>query len=275
MPVPAVYGPFRRMVVVGDSVSYGMCAHEPSNEWNQVVANLLRKFQTEPLTVFNRGLPASVISPRCPGYVQSAKPSLLERYQKHCIDLQPDLVIIADALNAMRSGMCIQDYAADLESIVADIQAQTGALLVLVGVYHQIYGKGGNDPATNPTWTKWNHDSAKLYNLAIRLVAEKSGALFVDSLAVLGGADWVLHPDACHLNDLGHVLIGNAIFQAIAVHSSSVAQKTLQTIEEKGVTTLNTGGTDSDEEIQQLWAAALVRYAKDAEAKAAADRAGE
>jgi len=267
MSVSAPRGPFRRMVVLGDSISYGMCAYEPSNEWNQVVANLLRKFQDESLTVFNRGLPASVISPRCPGYLQSAKPSLLERYQKHGIELQPDLVIIAEGTNDMRSGMPVQGYMDDLAAIVTDIQAQTNALIVLVGIYHQIYGKGGNDPATHPIWTKWNHDAATLYNLAVRLVAHTHNALFVDALGVLGSADWVLHPDACHLNDLGHVLIGNAIFQAIAVHSSGVAQKTMRMVAEKEVTTLNTGGSDTDAEIRQLWAAALERYARQADEK--------
>lgn len=257
-------GAFRKMVVLGDSISYGMCAYEPSNAWNQVVAGLLRRFQSEPLTVFNRGLPASVISPRCPGYMQSAKPSLLERYQQHCIALEPDLVIIAEGLNDMRSGMAVQDYIADLETVVTDIQSQTGALVVLVGIYHQIYGQGGNDPVTTPIWTKWNHDTAKVYNLEIRLLAEKHHALFVDALAVLGGADWVLHPDAVHLNDLGHVLIGNAIFQQIATHSAQVAQTTFQMIEEKEVSTSNTGGSDTSEEIRQLWAEALERYAKQA-----------
>jgi lysophospholipase L1-like esterase len=262
MTVSTQHGPFRRMVVVGDSISYGMCAYEAANEWNQVVAGLIRKFQKEPLIVFNRGLPASVISPRCPGYTQSAKPSLIERYLKHCIELEPDLVIVAEGLNDMRSGMCVQDYMADLDLIVRDIRAQTNALIVVVGVYHQIYGIAGNDPATRPIWTKWNSDTLAIYNLAIRVVAEKNGALFVDSLAVLGGADWVLHPDACHLNDLGHVLVGNAIFQTIATHTSTIAQSTLQLIEENEVTTLNTGGTDTDEEIQQLWSAALKRYSE-------------
>lgn len=46
---------FRRLVILGDSISYGMCASEPRLEWNQVVANLIREFQDEELTVFNRG----------------------------------------------------------------------------------------------------------------------------------------------------------------------------------------------------------------------------
>ena len=94
-------GPFRRMVVIGDSISYGMCAAEPEHEWNQVVGRLLRDFQDEGPTVFNRGLPAGVLSPRCPGYEESAKPSLLERYQEHCVDLEPDLVVVAEGLNDM------------------------------------------------------------------------------------------------------------------------------------------------------------------------------
>ncbi|MCI0713061.1 MAG: SGNH/GDSL hydrolase family protein [Chloroflexi bacterium] len=261
---PHKTGPFQRMVVLGDSIAYGMCAYEASNEWNQVVATLLRKFQDEPLTVFNRALPASVISPRCPGYIQSCKPSLLERYHRHCIDLKPDLVILAQGLNDMRSGMPIKDYVEDLETIVADINSQTNALIVLVGTYHQIYGKGGNDPATHPTWVKWDHKLMKLYNSAIRLVAQEQNALFVDAQAVLGGADWTLHPDACHLNDLGHVLIGNAIFQTIATSAIGIAAKTLRIIEENAVTTLNTGGSDTGDDIQHLWEAALERYARQA-----------
>jgi lysophospholipase L1-like esterase len=259
--------PFQRMVVLGDSIAYGTCAYEPENEWNQVVAGLLRKFQDVPLTVFNRGLPATVISPRSPGYIQSAKPSLLERYPQHCVALNPNLVIIAQGLNDLRSGMSVREYIADLETIVTDIQTQTEALVVLVGVYPQIYGKGGNSPETNPTWVKWTPEMLPVFNIAIRLLAQKKAALFVDVLATLGDAEWVLHPDAVHLNDLGHVLVGNAIFQQIASHCRSVAAKTQRVIEEQQVTTLNTGGTDTDAEIQALWQAALQRYAEQDRAK--------
>lgn len=248
------------MVTLGDSIAYGMCAHEPTNEWPQVVASLLRRFQDEELVVLNRGLPAEVISPRAPGYDESARPSLIERYRRHCIELQPDLVLIAEGLNDMRSGMAVQDYMADLQTIVADIQAGSGALVVLVGIYHQVFGCGANDPALLPTWTRWNHDIAQVYNQAVRLVAQKNGALFVDALAVLGGADWMLNPDCCHLNDLGHVLIGNAVFETIARHCRGLGSKTMRQIEELGVSIVNTGGTDADSEIQELWAAAAARF---------------
>jgi len=250
------------MVVLGDSIAYGMCAAEPENEWNQVVAGLLRKFQDEELTVFNRGLPAGVISPRCPGYEESAKPSLIERYQKHCIDLKPDLVIIAEGVNDMRSGMPLQEYIADLEMIVKDIQLHTDALIVHVGVYYQRYGIGANDPTVYETWTRWSYEISKAYNLAIRLTAEKHGAVFVDAQQIMGETDWVLHVDACHLNDLGHVLIGNGIFQAIVHRCKSLADKTFRNIEAQEISILNTGGTDTDQEIQQYWDAALSRFSE-------------
>lgn len=252
--------PFQRMVVLGDSISYGMCASRPEREWVQVASRLLRDFQAEGPTVFNRGLPAGVLSPRCPGYAESAKPSLQERYQEHCIDLRPDLVIIAEGLNDMRSGMPLAEFIEDLETIVRDIGRQTGAVIVLVGIYHQAFGRGANDPSVYPTWTRWTQDDATAYNRAIARTADRLGVIFVDAQQVMGGADWLLHLDACHLNDLGHTLIGNAVFGAIATRHEALAATTFRTIEAQDISILNAGGTDTDETIRGLWATALERF---------------
>lgn len=253
-------GPFRRMVVLGDSIAYGMCASRHENEWPQVAAGLLRHFQEGDLEVLNRGLPAEVISPRAPGYGESCQPSLIERYRRHCIELQPDLVIIAEGLNDMRSGMAIQEYVADLTQIVSDIRRETGALVVLVGIYHQVFGAGANDPVALPTWTKWTPDIAVLYNNAVRQVAKATGALFVDAQAAMGGADWTLNPDCCHPNDLGHVLVGNAVFQAIATHCPALGEKTLAEVDRLTLSSANTGGADIDDEIRTIWQAAAARF---------------
>jgi lysophospholipase L1-like esterase len=249
------------MVVIGDSITYGMCAYRPDHQWSRVLANLLRGFQDGELEVLNRGLPAEVLSPGAPGYSESAKPSLMERYGRHCIDLQPDLVIIAEGLNDMRSGMAIQAYIAELEHIVTDIREQTGALVMLLGIYHQIHGRGANDPDALPVWTQWNPSVAVLYNQSVRLVADRCGALFVDVQAAMGGADWTLNPDCCHPNDLGHVLIGRAVFQVLATRCPALGDKTLPEIERFAISTENTGGADTDEEIRAIWAAEAARFA--------------
>jgi lysophospholipase L1-like esterase len=221
---------------------------------------VLREFQPDGPTVFNRALPAGVLSPRCPGYAESAKPSLLERYREHCIDLRPDLVLIAEGLNDMRSGMPLAEYIEDLESMVSDISRQTGAVIVLVGIYHQAFGKGSNDPAVYPTWTRWTQDDATAYNAAIARTADRFGAIFVDAQQIMGGADWLLHIDSCHLNDLGHALIGNAVFGAIATRHKGLAATTFRTIEAEDISILNTGGSDTDATIRDLWATALDRF---------------
>jgi lysophospholipase L1-like esterase len=246
-------GPFRRMVILGDSNAYGMCAKKTENEWPQILAYWLRKFQKVDIQVFNRAIPSNMISPRCPGFEQSCKPSLLERYRADCIDLKPDLVIIAQCLNDMRTGMPIQDYIEDLGKIVADIQKEAHSLVVLTGMLHQVYGCGYNDPDEFPWATRWDSNTSKLYNQAISFLAADKGALFVDSLAVMNEADWLLNPDCVHLNDLGHVLIGNAVFQVIASHCKGIADQVIDTINKEGVCVENTGGSDSSEEIRRIW----------------------
>ncbi len=252
-------GPFRRMLVLGESIAYGMAACRPENGWVQVLASLLRKFQDVELQVFNRSIPGAVISPRCPAYGYSGLPSLIERYRRHCIELEPDLVILAEGLNDMRSGMAVEDFLEDLQTIATGIHRDATALLVLAGMYHQIHGRGNNDPATYPTWSKWSPSTAQKYDVAIRLVAESSGALFADVKRSMGGADWLLHSDCCHLNDLGHVVVGNAVFETIAAHCRGMGSSTLRKIEELGVTAANAGGADTDEETRSLWREAAAR----------------
>ncbi len=253
-------GPFRRVVILGESNAYGMCASAPQFEWNQVLGSLLRNFQDEGPEVLNRAIPASVISPRCPGYPLSAKPSLMERYRAHGLALEPDLLVVAQGLNDMRAGMPVQEWTEDLEQIVSDIAASSQALLLLVGIYPQIYGKGFNAAEAMPDFSKGNPTIAAIYNYAMRLVAEKYGALFVDALAVLGDGEWMLHPDCCHLNDLAQVVLGNAIFRAIVTHCPGMAARTHRLTAEREISIANSGGTDTDAEIQALWRAAAAGF---------------
>lgn len=245
--------PFRRLVVLGDSNAYGMCASKPEHEWIQVAVRWLNDFQEERLEVYNHAIPSNVISPRCPAYELTSKPSLMERYHQHCIALNPDLVVIAQCLNDMRCGMPVQDYIADLEYIVSDIQRQSGALVVLMGMYYQVFGHGFNDPEEFPWATRWTPDDLDIYNLAISLLANRLGALFVDTFAVMRSARWLLHPDAVHMNDLGHVLVGNALFQVLATHCEVISWETLKGIEENQVSVANTGGALATAEVRQIW----------------------
>jgi lysophospholipase L1-like esterase len=186
-------------------------------------ANLIRTFQDEPLEVFNRGLPAEVISPNAPGYEESAKPSLVERYRAHCVALRPDLVVIAEGLNDMRSGMPVQVFHGRVGQMVGEIR-QNRRAVTLVGIYHQEFGCGATIPKRSPPGPV---GTTTLPRCTTRLSGwwRRGPAPCSQMRAAMGGASWLLNPDCCHFNDLGHVVVGNAIFQEVA-NRSAIGAKT-------------------------------------------------
>ena len=155
------------MVVIGESNAFGMCATDPRNEWVQTVANLIRDFQDEPLTVLNNAIPANVISPKSPGYAalpEHGKPSALERYDRDLIAHRPDLAIIAYGLNDSRCGYPAEDFLADLEIIVTDVANKTGVLVVLTSPYWntQYDEKLWNSLETKPDWATGDYSTLRL-----------------------------------------------------------------------------------------------------------------
>ena len=111
----------RRLVVMGESNAYGMCAGDPLNEWVQVLAFLIRRFQDGPLRVFNNSIPSNVISPRAPGYdakhIYGTAPSALERFKEDTIDYRPDMAVYAYGLNDSRCGHALESFIEDYEKI--------------------------------------------------------------------------------------------------------------------------------------------------------------
>ena len=253
-------GPFHRIVVLGESNAYGMCASRHAYEWNAVLGRLMEDFQDGESELLNRALPSECISPRSPGYEMSAKPSLLERHRRHGLAEQPDLLIISQGLNDMRSGMSVGEFAEDMTVIVEDVLASSPAEVVLVGIYPQVYGQGFNDPVVMPTFAKGSHERAACFNDALAQIAAAHEVLFVDTLAILGGCDWLIHPDCCHLNDLGHVLLGHAVFAALVQRFPALAARTQRIIREADITVANSGGANSNAEMRALWGEAASRF---------------
>ncbi len=209
--------PFRTMVTLGESHVAGMCATSEDRRWVNIVARLIEAFQGAPVTLHNRGISANAISPRSPGYAASAKPSALERYQQDVIALQPDLFILSYGLNDMRAGMCLADFCADMGRIITDVTAACHPVTVLTTVYYMtaydLY----------PPFNVGSIAAAEAYNRAIGELAEQHGCLLADIWAAEGQADWAIHPDTVHANDLGHRLIAHRVFETIATHCSGVA----------------------------------------------------
>jgi len=253
--------PVRRMIVIGESNAFGMCAIEPRNEWVQTVANLIRDFQDEPLQVFNNSIPANVIGPESPGYgtMVGTSPSALERYRTDLIALKPDLAILAYGLNDARCGNTAEKFLRDLEQIVSDTRKETNALEVLTSPYWtpQFYSehdrlKVKRDFGPAP-FNKVGPELARSYIVGMREIAEKYGCIFVDLFTANEGAMWLLNDDMIHYNDVGQRVIGQLVFNAIAARCSFVGRKSTRQAREGKFSIANTGGTNAMSKWIEIW----------------------
>ncbi len=209
--------PFKRMVVMGEStVQGGPWLERTEERFADVLANLINACQATPLEYYNKGIGANAISPRIPGYESSAKPSALERYQTDVIALNPDVFILCYGLNDMRADMLIADFTEDMQTIIGDVKAACNPLIVLTTVYH-ITGFGSFAP-----YDKGSIRKTRLYNQALRQLAEKNDCLLADVWEGQGLADWLIHPDGVHANKVGNLVIAHRIFEAIAQHCSGI-----------------------------------------------------
>ena len=211
--------PIKTMVALGESHVQGAGASSEKRRWVDIVAGLIGRYQGVPVKLYNKGIGANSLSPRSPGYESSAKPSALERYRGDVIALDPDLFILSYGLNDMRAGMPPEDFREDMRQIIADVKDSCDSVTVLTTVYHM------SAYDWYPPFDIGSPSATEVFNLVIRQLAEEHDCILADIWEAEGRADWVIHPDTVHANDLGHQLIANRVFEAVATNCSSIAAK--------------------------------------------------
>lgn len=214
--------PVRRLLALGESHTLGANVTSIDKCWVNQVARLLEEFQGSPIELINQGIGSNVITPECPSYDASVKPSGLERVDEELIALQPDMVLLSYGLNDSRGGTSVEVFRRACQELIDRIKAGTQALIVLLNVYYMrevVY--------SIPRWDSSNYDGTDVYNLMIRQVAEKNGLILADIYAAEVGVDWIIDGGGCHANDLGHRLIAHRVFEAIARNCSFVARTLL------------------------------------------------
>lgn len=209
--------PFKRMAVLGESHVAGSGATGAHRRWVNIVADLITRHQGVPVVLHNKGIGANALSPRSPGYTASAKPSALERYREDIIGLKPDLFILSYGLNDMRAGMPPEVFRQDMKQIIVDVKEACDPTTVLTTVYHM------SAYDLYPPYHVGSVAATEVFNLVIRQLAAEHQCILADIWAAERKADWVIHPDTVHANDLGHLLIANRVFEAIATHCSGVS----------------------------------------------------
>ncbi|MFN8006370.1 MAG: SGNH/GDSL hydrolase family protein [Terriglobia bacterium] len=213
--------PFRRMVILGDSaVQGGPWLENQKDRYPDVLARLINLCQEKPIHYVNKGISNNCISPRSPGYDQSAKPSGLERYKKDVIERNPDLFILAYGMNDMRAGMPIPEFREDMATIIRDVQKACHPVTMLVNVYY-ITGYRSWSPLD-----KGSIERSLAFNDCIRGLAQEYTCILADVWDSEKGTDWLVHYDGIHANKVGNLIIANRIFEALAVHASGLTVST-------------------------------------------------
>ena len=213
---------FCKLVTIGESTTAGGWSSTYERCWVSQLARLINEFQRVPLELINVGIGANLISTKNPAYLESSgNPPASERLDKHVIEKQPDLLIISYGLNDARGGMSIEPFCDELHDIIRRVREKIQPLIVLMGPYFMTDFTVGGAP--------WSHADLSLfysYNHATEQIANTQDCLFVNLLESYRDADWLVHHDGVHANDLGHRIVANKIFEVLASNCSGLALET-------------------------------------------------
>jgi lysophospholipase L1-like esterase len=211
--------PVQRVVALGESTTWGYSVSSKEKCWVNQVVSLLEEFQGSTIELINQGIGSNVLTPDCPAYGFSARPSALERVEGDLIALAPDLVFLSYGLNDSRGGTPPEVFRLAYQELIDRIRAAIDPVIVLVNTYYMhevLYDRCEH-------WEESSYDLTEVYNLVIEQLAGANDLILADVYAAEVGVDWIIDQDHCHPNDLGHRLIANRVFEAIVRNCSFVA----------------------------------------------------
>jgi lysophospholipase L1-like esterase len=213
--------PVERIIALGESTTWGYSVSDKSKSWVSQVVAMLEEFQGAAIELINQGIGSNVLTPDCPSYDFSAKPSALERVDDELIAHDPDLVFLSYGLNDSRGGTPPETFRRAYQELIDRIRARIDPVIVIVNTYymHEIFYSHCEH------WEESSYDLTDVYNLVIRQIAEANGLILADVYSAEIGVDWIIDEDHCHPNDLGHRIIANRIFEAVVRNCSFVARQ--------------------------------------------------
>jgi len=213
--------PIKKMLAFGESTTWGYSVSDISKCWVNRLASVLQEFQTQEIEVINQGIGSNVLTPLCPAYEISAKPCAMERLDGDVLAYRPDLLILAYGLNDSRGGTPVEVFRAEYQKIIDKIRDVYNPLIVVVNVFrmHEYMYKN----CMTDGWKESDYDVTELFNLALKQFCDKNELILADVYSSQEGVDWFTDEDHAHPNDLGHMIIANKVFEAIARNASFVA----------------------------------------------------
>jgi len=213
--------PVRRMVALGESTTWGYSVSLKEFCWVNRVARMIEEWQGEPLEFRNMGIGSNVLTRKCPAYKHSRGAAALDRVDTDVIAFKPDLVLLSYGLNDSRGGTPTEVFRRAYQELIDRIRAKIDPVIVLLNTYYMreaLYTECEH-------WEESNYEVTDVYNLVIQQIADANGLILADIYSAEVGCDWIIDEDQGHGNDLGHFIIANRVFEAIARNCSFVARR--------------------------------------------------
>ena len=214
---------FRKFVALGESTTAGGWSSNRECCWVSRLRELIDDIQEQPVQLLNAGIGANLISTQAPVYSVSGQPAADARLEKHVIAERPDLLVISYGLNDARGGTPLDVFCQVMVSLIRRVREKIDPVILLPGPYFMTdFSAGGAN------WSHADLDLFSTFNQAIAGIAGEEDCLYVNLLEAYDGAQWMVHYDGVHANDLGHRVVANRMFEVLAQNCSGLARWTKQ-----------------------------------------------
>jgi len=202
---------FSHLLAFGDSVTLGGQASCHEQAWIQRLCRWLEEDRKGPVTLVNRAVGGSVLSPKSAAYPPSRKPSGQEQLEETLSAWpSPDLVLVAFGFNDARGGALAEAFVIDLAAFLGAIRARHAGKVVVLGPYA--------NPDRHYYGEAWSHGSPERLMEFTRLGAETArsfGCLHLDLHTPLANGAGFYAADGVHPNDEGHLLIATRVYEVL------------------------------------------------------------
>lgn len=213
---------FHRMVTFGPSITAGGNATSRERSWAYLLGEMISDLQKDPVEVFNMGIGGTVLSTSSARYRYLCKPAGMERVQRDIVAHNCDLLVIGEfSVNDCMTGTPPEAYRNDLIGVLNEVRETLDPVIVLAGPTYVVdWNVGGKLTSLG------SPEAMAEYNRLTQQVASSHHCLYVDIMAAMDDTEWMVHRDGIHLSDLGHRVVANEVFKALAQNCSCLALHT-------------------------------------------------
>jgi lysophospholipase L1-like esterase len=212
--------PVKRMIALGESTTWGYSVSNKQLCWVSRLHETLESFQGSPIEVINQAIGSNVITPKCPVWEHSRTPAAIDRLDEDVIEHNPDLLLLSYGLNDSRGGTSLSDFREAYDQLIERVRAKIDPTIVILTTYFI-----REEKFHKQHWDKSNYEVTMQFNDVIHQIARDHDLILADVWRTECGVDWIIDLDSVHPNDLGHFMIANCVFEAIARNCSFVARQ--------------------------------------------------